>query len=442
MLLGLGVTLVVVGNSHTNSVDGYITRVLDDQDAETKPLNFERGSGYQWFIKGALGGPNLGFPTVIPNYYTPQCFRIDIIARNRGKSHTSSYYFWVAEGLSGAVIYPQDRFMSSVHPFTCCIDGFPSPQLLDPDMQVSSVLEAEGLEGCEHDVHQEFLPGNAEGYGFYNHETGDPDPVLEEPAVSDPFTPAPYPAIPAALSEDEVLIAGLGTWVAVADGGDYKWHLEQQVQIADITVGAAPGETKGQLDTLYATADPYDLPTVVSGANQGIAIFEGECLLTADTDQVSLGAGSPTSVEFTVSIPQGLRGGDFEYIVIAGEEALWDTPTTNQGAQIHYKTSPSVFTHLLTAVNDTSPAKAEMWDGSIWRTAPTSGFVFTAPVSATEVSFFLKPSGLLSASDIWAVQVVCAPAGTIDTLVGGAPFGIHLPYSARLSNVYKVEVVL
>lgn len=121
--LGLGVTLRVNTNNHANGVRMTLKRVTDGDSETPKTITVTKVSDTEWRAEGAIGGALLGFPQPAPDYHTPQCFELTMTVRNRGKSISRIYNFWVGEGPVGTIVECIDREMVGAKPLVCCFDG-------------------------------------------------------------------------------------------------------------------------------------------------------------------------------------------------------------------------------------------------------------------------------------------------------------------------------
>lgn len=118
--LGLGVRFRLMTNNSVNQVRFTMRHVASGTERKVNPVKV--GSN-RWELEGAIGGNKLGFPQTPLNYYVPQCFELDVLIRNRLRTDTRTYTFWVGEGPVGTIYECVDRSVIGSKPLVCCFDG-------------------------------------------------------------------------------------------------------------------------------------------------------------------------------------------------------------------------------------------------------------------------------------------------------------------------------
>jgi len=438
MLLGIGIRLIVQGNENTRSVRFELTRIVDDEDAETVVLYPVQTSQRQWELEGAVGGVRLSFPQNV-NYYTPQCFRLDMITSNISQDVTSTYYFWVAEGPSGSVIPVTDRIMSATGPFACCYqkpdsqDYAPIVQFGLPDPLTTRFDDGDPRNGtCGDDFFATLERVLADGVYDHAHLI---DPVRGRPMRDDPFSRLTEAAVPATLTLRELFTNGYGEAYLHVIGDDELWHRERFAKVAPTLAVPLPGDTAGDIPDDYADGPSIISVTPLPSTNDGIAVLDGQPFLVAAQDAVAVGA----NVIAALVPPVSLAGSSYDVIVMAGIYATY-TGAGTAGVEYDYESgAPGPFAKAQTSVNRMSDGKVYAYSGiGTWGADPTPVVIN----SSSDPLGLIMPMnfGPITTGDIIAIQAFMAPAGTLVTDVS-VLWESRFPIGAAMSNLIKVEIL-
>jgi hypothetical protein len=184
--LGLGVTLRVNTNNHVNTVRMTLKRVTDGDSETPRTITVTQVSDSEWRAEGAVGGVLLGFPQPAPDYHIPQCFELTLTARNRGRSISRVYNFWVAEGPVGTIVECIDRELIGAKPLVCCFDdlSFRDPTFgwVDEFAEFFARSFDAAME-CIEDEGEGLLPDPGDGV----YVVGLPDPLFSIIATDNPW---------------------------------------------------------------------------------------------------------------------------------------------------------------------------------------------------------------------------------------------------------------
>ena len=191
--LGIGVTLRVNTNNHANSVRMTLKRVTDGDSETPRTITVTKVSDTEWRAEGAIGGTRLGFPQTPPDYHIPQCFELTMTARNRGRSISRVYNFWVGEGPVGTIVECIDREMIGAKPLVCCFDGlsFRDPIFAWPDEFAAFFANNfSPAMACLEDEGENLLPDPALGV----YVVGLPEPLFGDIAPDNPWARGAEPS--------------------------------------------------------------------------------------------------------------------------------------------------------------------------------------------------------------------------------------------------------
>lgn len=443
--VGLGVTFRVLTNNNVTGVRMLLRRVTDTAEAEPGIVLTTKIGGNEWRAEGAIGGETLGFPQPVPNYHTPQCFELELIARNRNREIRRVYNFWVGDGFAGTIVNCHDRELIAAKPIICCFDGiiFRDPGYGWPD-EFAAFFANNGSPAmsCIDGEGQGLLPDPAVGV----YVPGAPDPITNVPASADPWARLPEPAVPV-LSIIEQMEADMARakaghgpqyFIRPIEPNELWWHGTIRKARRGAPAGVPPAGGTGVPNTLVANPQiGNQIGGFDSGPNIGyprgidgirIEFVSGESWgPTADDDfvfNIVLDDWAPADVNGTVGVH-----------VLVGVAADWAGAGVGGQAQLD-STEPA---HLLCSVNQATNYYDAPNGGVAWPAANTIGATIGLLKNQTH-QFVLRQSTsgvTFTAGVTYAVQVIAHIPGVIN--VGGAGyFGRLFPVNAIRSNVLRL----
>lgn len=295
--LGIGVTLRVQTNGCVNDVRMTLKRVTDGPSETPGTITVTKVSDTEWRAEGAIGGAKLGFPQPAPDYHTPQCFELTMLARNLGRTVERVYNFWVAEGPAGTIVDCIDREMIGVKPLVCCFDGlsFRDPLFAWPDEFAAFFANNfPPVMSCIEDEGENLPPDPLQGV----YVVGLPEPLFGAPAPDNPWARGAEPS-PTGL-----------------DFPQEPGSPEYTVNGIDQTGLAAGGSVWG-----------FDFPTVASGLPRPVSLFNDKgWVLTPREPHLS-----PT-ITWVVSPLIDFRNYQDAFV----EFYLWDDVEFDGGVKLQY----------------------------------------------------------------------------------------------------------
>lgn len=455
MLLGLGLRLVVLGDQNTRRVRFQMSRIVDDQEVGKVDLVPVKVSATEWQLEGAIGSTKLGFSPNV-NFYVPQCYKLDLVVSNVGKSVKATYYFWVAEGPVGSVHDCTDRIMSATGAFTSCYTDFDDPRIAPiiqfglPDPMTEFFSGSPFNQGSDdpffsgialEDPNDPLSPlvlttlDRTPEAGVYDPSGSRLDPILRQTPVPDPFTRLVEPAAPTPLLFRDLFLNAYGSGYLHVIGDTEKWHRQRLFQVTPLNViSPLPGDTADIIVDDFANGS-----TIISistpSPNDDLAILDGNTFLNANFDDFNLSS----TITLSITPPLSLVGG-YDYVILAGHQATWAGAGTLGIEIVRVTGGPQPYQAMYTALKPIpGPGVTFSWEGIAWEPDPLVTVFAALGGGVTNVAVGQPPSSI--ASDVIAFQVLIASPGTFVLGAVGFRHEIRVPVNGGMSNVYHALAV-